>query len=1044
MRQAQRLFENGAVTEAVFAPPELRGRVTVGSRVVRTALRVNEDGTADNQCPCRDSREHGLICSHVVALGLEMLRRAHDPAREQKKLEEQRKGTRLSAAADTYLRRAAPDDPDAVPVELILRLDRGWCEALETDVVPLRCALRMGKGESAPDALPTDRAYRLSEPDDALLYVLEDICEGPARPRFEVTPVDLVNILELRVGDCLLDAVTGDPVTINAARLSSHLLVDLDRETGELIVTVRTELPYMTPGTFPVYLLTRTAGWAYGAANFWPLEGILPVPYHGVYREPVVIPRTHVLAFMESELEVLTGRLPLESDLSLDLFTVDPEIPRFLLHVKGSPAVLRLTLYVEYRGVTVVAAKPHPEGQFAFPDPDDLLRYTVRNPAREEAALGRLEAHGIPGTAGDDIEPVKGTRHVLNFLASTVPALRRAGWKVEFEGRIAQEVESLQHVTPVVTVEEGDGWFDVRFDFDDGEGGSLTSAEIQRALRKGDRFIERGGRSLLLDAGAIESMNAVFEDCASGEGSSAGSFRLGSVHGAYVQSAVDALDGVDVEAAPDWRRRNEARNRQQVLDPVPLPEGLESVLRPYQKQGVAWLQFLEQNGFAGILADEMGLGKTLQALVWLQCRRSDAALDPLPSLIVCPTSLVENWEEEAGRFVPDMRVLLVAGARREEKLRSVGDYDLVITSYALLRRDIDRYAELEFAAVILDEAQHIKNRSTQNAKAAKKLRASHRLVLTGTPIENSVSDLWSIMDFLMPQYLGAPEIFREMYELPIARGDREGEEAQGRLRRKLHPFLLRRLKRDVAKELPPKIQRVAKFALSADQAKVYRELLESSQRTLMNLVAKKGFAGARMEILTTLLRLRQVCCHLDLLKLPGLHADQPSAKAELFFELVDEALDGGHRILVFSQFVSMLHILRDEIERRELSYCYLDGSSRDRMEQVRRFNRQRDIPLFLISLKAGGTGLNLTGADTVIHFDPWWNPAVEAQATDRAYRIGQQKTVYSIKLIARDTVEEKVLALQQKKQAVIDATIASDEQVLQHLDWDDMRELLSL
>jgi superfamily II DNA or RNA helicase len=1044
MRQAQNLFDKDAVKNVSYDPPELRGTVSFGSRLLRSSIQIHEDGTAENGCPCRDSREHGLICSHAIALALEMLRRADDPDRDRKLLEEQRKAVRQASSGGAYLQRAAPDDPDAVPIGLLIGLDAGWRTAPVGERIPLCCTVQLDGNAFPPEDLSPDRAYRLSKQHDTLLYVLEDICEGPVRSRFDASRADLINLLELCAGEAILDAETGSMMTVNAARLSSHLLADLDRETGELIVTVRTELPYMPAGEFPYYLLTRTSGWAFGAGNFWPLESVLPDPFHDVYDEPQVIPRTHVLSFMETELPLLVRTLPLESDLSIDLFTVAPARPGLLLHVKGSPAALRLTLYAEYPGVTLIALKPHPEASFSHPDPDDLLRFTVRNLEFEGAAVQRFASLGIVGAGGDTLEPVTGTREVLNFLSSTVPSLRRDGWRVEIEGRIATELEAMPHVTPVVTVDEGDGWFEVRFDFDDGAGGSLSSAEIQRALQKGDRFLKQGTQTLLLDEEAIRSMHGVFEDCASGEGKAPGSFRLSSIHGAYVQSALGALDGVDVEAPPTWQRENEFRNRKQADDAEPLSESMESILRSYQKEGVQWLRFLERNGFAGILADEMGLGKTVQTLAWLQYSRVNESIRGLPSLIVCPTSLVENWEEEAGRFVPELRVQTVSGSAREKLWADSPNQDLVITSYALLRRDIETVSQLDFAVAVLDEAQHIKNRSTQNSKAAKRLRAGHRLVLTGTPVENSVSDLWSIMDFLMPEYLGGHELFRAAYELPIGRGEREGEEAQSRLRRKLHPFLLRRLKSEVAKELPPKIQRVAKFALSADQAKVYRELLESSQRKLTHLVAKKGFGGARMEILTVLLRLRQICCHLDLLKLPDLKASEPSAKLALFLELVDEALDGGHRILVFSQFVSMLHILRDELEKRNLTYCYLDGSTKDRMDQVRRFNKERDIPLFLISLKAGGSGLNLTGADMVIHFDPWWNPAVEAQATDRAHRIGQQKTVYSVKLIARDTVEEKVLALQRKKQSVIDATIESDEAAMKSLDWGDIQELLSL
>jgi SNF2 family DNA or RNA helicase len=351
---------------------------------------------------------------------------------------------------------------------------------------------------------------------------------------------------------------------------------------------------------------------------------------------------------------------------------------------------------------------------------------------------------------------------------------------------------------------------------------------------------------------------------------------------------------------------------------------------------------------------------------------------------------------------------------------------------------------MEFSVMVLDEAQHIKNRSTQNAITAKEIRAFHKVVLTGTPIENGVSDLWSIMDFLMPKYLGSHDSFRQHYELPIGQGGPEAQAAQLRLRRKLQPFLMRRLKVEVARDLPPRIERLATCSLSADQKAVYKELVDSSRRRLTDLVAKQGFQRSRMEVLKTLLRLRQACCHLDLLKLQGLQVEAPSAKMELFFELLDEALDGGHRVLVFSQFVSMLTILRNQMDHRQISYCYLDGATKDRMAEVHRFNTDRSIPVFLISLKAGGTGLNLTGADMVIHFDPWWNPAVENQATDRAHRIGQKRTVYSIKLITKGTVEEKVLALQNQKKAVIDATLSTSENAFTSMTWENIQDLLTL
>ncbi|MEO6035570.1 MAG: DEAD/DEAH box helicase, partial [Verrucomicrobiota bacterium] len=470
-----------------------------------------------------------------------------------------------------------------------------------------------------------------------------------------------------------------------------------------------------------------------------------------------------------------------------------------------------------------------------------------------------------------------------------------------------------------------------------------------------------------------------------------------------------------------------------------------------------WMHFLRDNGFAGILADEMGLGKTLQALAFFRtCRerfagRSEPAgsaveTPALCSLVVCPTSLVFNWVNEVKKFTPELRVFALHGAERHDLFEKIPGADLVVTSYALIRRDAEKYRDLEFDTVVLDEAQHIKNRQTQNAQAVKAIRAQHRLVLTGTPLENSVLDLWSIFDFLMPGYLGSAQDFRERYEIPISR--EKSVDVQARLARRLKPFLLRRLKRDVAKDLPEKLEQVSFCDLTKEQAAVYQQILEATRREVGKAVDAQGLQKSRMIILTALLRLRQVCCDLRLLKLEEndsgaqeLTSDD-SGKMEVFSELLEEVLDGGHRVLVFSQFVGMLTLLKEKLSREGTGFCYLDGSTKDRGAVVTQFQADPRIPVFLISLKAGGVGLNLTGADTVIHFDPWWNPAVEDQATDRAHRIGQTRVVTSYKLIARGTVEEKILALQTRKREVIKATLAGEEQLAETLTWGEIQELL--
>ena len=555
----------------------------------------------------------------------------------------------------------------------------------------------------------------------------------------------------------------------------------------------------------------------------------------------------------------------------------------------------------------------------------------------------------------------------------------------------------------------------------------------------------KNGKLAVIDTGAVEELQEVLLDCAPQQ--NAGGYRIASTQAGFLEATLRQHADWKVQAPAAWRERAAKQSGEAALECPPLG-ALENILRPYQKQGVAWLHFLRTNGFGGILADEMGLGKTLQTLAFLKTLRANSAAQTSPPvtgrrphLIVCPTTLVFNWVAEAKKFTPELTVLALHGPDRHARFAELAASDLVVTSYALLRRDAEKYRSVEFDTVVLDEAQHIKNRQTQNAQAVKSVRAQHRLVLTGTPLENSVLDLWSIFDFLMPGYLGTAKDFRERYELPIAK--EKNAEAQSRLARRLRPFLLRRLKKEVAADLPAKIEQVSFCELTAEQRGVYQQVIEASRKEVLAAVGAEGLAKSRMVVLTALLRLRQVCCDLRLLKLDNVQPASTSGKLELFGELLEEVIDGGHRLLVFSQFVGMLALLKERLEAEKIDYCYLDGSTVNRAAVVERFQTQATIPVFLISLKAGGVGLNLTGADTVIHFDPWWNPAVEDQATDRAHRIGQTKVVTSYKLITRDTVEEKILTLQNRKRSVINATIGGEEEFAASLNWEEIQELLA-
>lgn len=1047
VRDARLLVEQGYVLSAAYDPPYINGTLLHNGRSFKTRLRVLPDGNAESECPCYANRERGLICAHVIALGLVIADRQSDPERDNKREAERRRARRLATIDESrYLKRKPLGTPGSTAATVSVILEPDWMDTLErAGEATLTCLLETQGKAFALDAVPTTLTPGLDKANEALLFVLEDICEGPARGKLTVQRRDFMNLLHLLAGRSIVDT-DRMPVHIHREAVSTRLRLTLDEASGDLGLHAITDLPRVPDEAERFTIAEDKTCWVYAADHFFPVRNPLPKPYHDVYDQTIRIQRPHVLTFMQREWPLLGKIADLESELSLDMFEVEAATPRFRLEVHGSPASLSAILHACYEPVTLIAGRPDAQGEFAIPDPDDVMRYRGRNPDAERDALQILVPMGLRGESGDSLSDLVGSRQVLNFLGGSLPALRRRGWQIDLHGKIGPYFENLSFATAVVDIasEPSGRWFDVGFTFESGGSGEVPHALIHDALRKGDAWIEFNGNPLLIDTPAVESMMDVFNDCSCEEADAAGYFRLSSVYTPFVKASLDALDGIDVEAEVDWLKKAERTNREMRIEPFPLPASVETILRPYQKEGVYWLRFLENHGFCGLLADEMGLGKTLQTLTWLQLERTHADSRDLPALVVCPTSLVQNWIEEAARFAPSLRVCAISGAQRHEQREQIDDHDLVITSYALLRRDIEYYLDVDFSVVVLDEAQHIKNHSTQNAQAAKQIRAHHKLVLTGTPVENGVSDIWSIMDFLMPGYLGRHELFRGSYEQPIARGGPEAEDAKRKLRRKLHPFLLRRLKKDVAKELPPKIQSLSTCELTSDQRKAYQRTLAQSRQRISTMVKEKGFNRSRMEILTTLLKLRQICCHLELLKPPVPASSAPSSKMSLFLELVDEAIDGGHRILVFSQFVSMLKILRRELETRGIGFCYLDGSTKDRMQQVHRFNTDPSQSVFLISLKAGGTGLNLTGADMVIHYDPWWNPAVENQATDRAYRIGQKRTVYSVKLITKGTIEEKVVAMQQRKSEIINATVESDEAMAQSMTWDDVRELLEL
>ncbi len=472
------------------------------------------------------------------------------------------------------------------------------------------------------------------------------------------------------------------------------------------------------------------------------------------------------------------------------------------------------------------------------------------------------------------------------------------------------------------------------------------------------------------------------------------------------------------------------------INEVEIPRTLNATLRDYQRDGLNWLSFLREFGFGGILADDMGLGKTIQTLTLLLKEKEENRANK-PSLIIAPTSLMGNWRSENAKFTPELKMLIFHGDNRKEDFENLEKFDVIVTTYNLIVRDYEELIKIEFYYLILDEAQKIKNPKTKMAQAIKDLNSKHKLCLTGTPMENHLGEIWSIFDFLMSGFLWSQNFFNENFRFPIEKNYNEKKEIQ--LKKRIKPFMLRRKKDDVIKELPQKTEIIRTIAFEKKQAKLYESVRITMEKKVRDIIKEKGLASSHIMILDALLKLRQVCCDPSLLKLKEAEDVKESAKLEATMELIEELIEEGRKIILFSQFSSMLSIIEDNIKAKNILYAKLTGSTTKREEVIEKF-KNKDTKIFLISLKAGGVGLNLIEADTVIHYDPWWNPATEEQATDRAYRIGQDKPIFVYKMVIEGTIEEKILALQDKKRKLADAIIDNSKEKFS-LTQDDISEL---
>ncbi len=1001
MKEARSLLAAGRVISGKYDPPLLVGQVR-GEPEYRAGFKILSRTDLENICGCPASRRRSQACAHSVAVGLAVikgnvsdLKPSGDAIGETSTSTVKAGVNAAKVALPKFPFHLAVESPD---FQLHIILPPKLEEAIKADLAQLAVEVSLA-GQSARKPLGTldVKKYRGCDyHDQAFLRAWWEHSQGQLGSVLQLKRSYFSGLLEQLAGHPRVSVGKAAEIAILEESLPVVLQVAPSAGGGvRLSVAVEPRLIVSEANLWQ---------WHLGQGTLRRICPGLPASYGMVFKMPIDMPAAALPAFVRNELPVVASFFTvvgLEHLPKLEELPPPPPPEPLHLQLEGSLNALVGTFIGRMDGTRM-------------------------------AQLGFVEKKGE--------FHLRGEREILSFFANGLPSLQR-DWKVSLGERFTHVTRHVERVEPRFEVKgSGENWFDLAVEMETVSGQRYTANDLNRLLANGQSHLKRpDGRITVFDAALLEDFRDLLEETQP-EQRSPGLFRMAKRQSASV-AAFAVENRLQLAADSPWLAGASALNGVDNLKPFPLGD-MEAKLRPYQKHGVYWFAFLARNRFGGVLADEMGLGKTVQTLAFLreQVKRGGG-----PHLIVCPASLLFNWRNEAAKWVPELSVLVLEGAKRAERFSAVADSAIVLTSYPLLRQDAEWHATVKWRTVVLDEAQHIKNPESQLAQAACGLRAELRFGLTGTPVENSVRDLWSLFHFVMPGYLGSRKDFKERYESTLTSqspGSEAARAVQRRLSRRVAPFILRRTKTVVAKDLPARLEQIQWCEMSSAQAEIYQGLAQATRKQLADLSGSKEQKKHRMVMLTALLRLRQAACHVSLL---GLENPPPpeerSGKLEHLMELLEEAREGGHRVLVFSQFVRLLGEIRARLESTGLDYCYLDGQSRDRADQVQRF-QTATVPVFLISLKAGGTGLNLTAADTVIHFDPWWNPAVEAQATDRAHRIGQTKVVTSHKFIARGTVEEKILALQERKKHLIAATLNSEQPMMDGLSLGEIAELL--
>jgi superfamily II DNA or RNA helicase len=1032
LKTAREYVRLGSVKNASREGDTFRGLVGEGRAAYKTALIVHDHRRVDCQCGCPDARR-GLICAHSVAVALYDLQGA--PAAE------------VVPHPSSF--RASPNSREA---ESKASLTQG-VNAFHEETVPTgRFTVQIHTDRIAklplgtiPIFLRFERGGEEKEIELARwLYGLGLPCQTAT---LQLGAKDFAALLIISTGhNQILNSVsinkTHNKLLVKNG-LNINVKVQIDKQTQQALFKYNQFIKpiiYRLNDRFLIAVSEGELAWFEGPTAL----GIEPFLSELNSRGSVCRPLQWVAAHLADLRQILHVE---GEDDPLKEFRLLPADPVAVLNLEGSLRHLEAQLSFKI-GTQAYNFNHLSKEVYPAQDESNHLFFYTRNLAKEQSYVQRLLLLGFQQVSPGAFE-LKGEDAILKFYSTELSRLKSLftivegeRWKVVTHGlaviRPQLHRAALSRGVPEEgwSVSSGQDWLSLQVAYEAADGFRLPRGEVLRLIRSGKRdFKARDGRRFIVDLEGVEELEESLQDVGSQFQEGGSRLRVRSLQagvlGEFAAEGRESLELSQVEALS-------------VEDVCGQLSGLGSLLRPYQLEGVRWMERLGRMRAGGLLADEMGLGKTVQTLALIRMLLSSQKVETCqPVLVVCPTSLLSNWSEEAKRFVPDLKTHISHEGDRHQHFKSLSKYNIIFTSYALVVRDLKHLIDITFTALILDEASFIRNPDTATAKAVRSLSAQARFALTGTPVENSVKDLWSLFEFALPGCLPERDAFQERFVKPLSQPDAPKARAvMERLRRLVKPYVLRRTKREVAKDLPEKIEKVLWCDLTSAQREVYQRLLDEGREEIRQAQRRSGKGASRMTMFTVLLRLRQTCNDLRLLKL-DVEPEVSSGKWPMLEEAFTEIVEGGHKALIFSQFVGMLHLIRDKAEALGLKYCYLDGSSTDRAEQVATFQQSPEKTLFLISLKAGGYGLNLTAADTVFLVDPWWNPAVEAQAIDRAHRIGQGRPVTAYRLVTRGTVEEKILKLQAQKRAVMDMAFDDDMAVMAGLTDDELENMLN-